>query len=308
LDCGRKYTDSTNTLAGMRIGIERTAQIITMLCEGLSIRAVSRLADVDKNTILELLLLVGERCKIYMENAIVNVPVKDVSVDELWAFLGCKEKTRIALSKPVGSCGDCYCFIGMERNSRFILAWHIGIRTEYNGRQFTKKLQRACSKDRFQISSDGWRPYKFSIPAILPQSAYGQIIKIFSNKDAARYSPGEIVEIRLRPIANEPDLDRINTSHSERFNLSTRLGLRRFTRLTNGFSRSYTHHEAMIALFFMHYNYCQRHGTLRTTPAVKAGLAEHQWTVAEMIERTANYQKAEPPSGWQAFLDSMPDE
>jgi transposase-like protein len=170
LACGKRFTASTATLAGMRLGIDKTAQVISMLCEGLSIRSVARLAGVDKNTILELLLLVGERCKIYLENAIVGVPVKDVSVDELWAFLGCKEKTRQALSKPVGSCGDCYCFIGMERNSRLILAWHIGMRTEYNGRQFVRKLRHACASGRFQISSDGWRPYKYTIPAMLPQS------------------------------------------------------------------------------------------------------------------------------------------
>jgi hypothetical protein len=144
---------------------------------------------------------------------------------------------------------------------------------------------------------------------MLPNAAYGQIIKIFSNKDASRYSPGEIVEIRLRPIANDPDEDRINTSHSERFNLSIRMGMRRFTRLTNGFSRSFDHHDAALALFFMHYNYVATHGTLGTTPAVAAGLADKQWTVAEMIERTANYRKPEPPKfDLAAFVDSLPDE
>jgi hypothetical protein len=124
---------------------------------------------------------------------------------------------------------------------------------------------------------------------------------------AARYSPGEIVEIRLRPIANDPDEDRINTSHSERFNLSIRMGMRRFTRLTNGFSRSFDHHDAALALFFMHYDYVAIHGTLETTPAVTAGLAEKPWTVAEMIERTASYQKPEPQRPtWGEFLDSLP--
>jgi transposase-like protein/IS1 family transposase len=309
LQCGKRFTASTTTLAGMRIGVDRTAQIIAMLCEGLSIRAIARLADVDQKTILELLLLVGQRCKFYMENAIVGVPCKDVSLDELWAFTGCKEKTRIALSRPVGTCGDIYCFIGMERNSRLILAWHMGSRTSENGHTFAKKLARACRKDRFQISTDGWRPYKHMIPYVFPSADYGQIIKIFSNKDASRYSPGEIVEIRLRQIAGSPDEDRINTSHSERFNLSIRMGMRRFTRLTNGFSRSHAHHEAALALFFMHYNYCAMHGTLGTTPAVAAGLAQEQWTVAEMIERTANYRKPEPqPPTWGEFLDTLPDD
>jgi IS1 family transposase len=294
----------------MRLGLDKTAQVVSMLCEGLSIRAVSRLADVDKNTILELLLLVGQRCKFYMENAISNVPVKDVSVDELWAFVGMKERTRKILSRPAGSVGDCYCYVGMERNSRLILAWHMGQRTHQSGVTFVYKLARSCHKGKCQISSDGWRPYKHLIPNIIPHADYGQIIKVFGGvQDTTRYSPGQIIECKLRTIAGNPDEDRINTSHSERFNLSIRMGMRRFTRLTNGFSRSHAHHEAALALFFMHYNYVANHGTLGTTPAVAAGLAQEPWTVADMIERTANYVKPEPkPPTWGEFLDTIADE
>lgn len=309
LECGKKFTDSTRTLGGMRIGVDRTAQVISMLCEGLSVRAVSRLAGIDQKTILDILLVVGERCRFFMENVIADVPVKDVSVDELWAFLGCKERTRKIMSKPVGSCGDVYTFVGMERNSRLILAYHVGRRDGENGWAFVRKLQHACAKDRCQISSDGWRPYKHLIPNHFRGADYGQIIKVFGGvQDTTRYSPGQIIECKLKTIAGNPDEDRINTSHSERFNLSIRMGMRRFTRLTNGFSRSYAHHEAAIALFFCHYNFCAVHGTLGTTPAVTAKLTDKQWTVAEMIERTASYRKPEPPSDWEAFLATIPDE
>jgi transposase-like protein/IS1 family transposase len=310
LECGRKFTDSTRVLAGMRIGVDQTGRIIAMLCEGLSIRAVARLANVDKHTILELLLLVGQRCKVYMENHIVGVPVKDVSVDELWAFISMKERTRKILSRQTGSVGDCYTFVGLERNSRLILAWHMGSRTSDNGYAFAQKLARACHNERFQISSDAWRPYRSTIRYLFPGADYGQIIKVFGPvQDTTRYSPGRIIECKLRAIAGNPDKDRINTSHSERFNLSIRMGMRRFTRLTNGFSRSHQHHEAALALFFMHYNYCAKHGTLKTTPAVAAKLTDHQWTVAEMVERTASYQKPEPKRmTWQEFYDGMPDD
>jgi transposase-like protein/IS1 family transposase len=308
LECGKKFTDSTRTLGGMRIGVDRTAQVISFLVEGLSVRAVARLTGMDKNTILSMLLAVGEKCKLYLENAIENVQVKDVSVDELWAFVGMKERTRKILSRPVGEVGDCYTFVGMERNTRFVLAYHVGSRTDWNGRQFISKLHKACAKERFQVSSDGWRPYKYTIPTRLPQADYGQIIKVFgAAPDTTRYSPGRIIECRLKTIAGNPDENRINTSHSERLNLSIRMGMRRFTRLTNGFSRSHAHHEAAIALFFMHYNFCAKHGTLKTTPAVAAKLTDKQWTVAEMIERTANYRKPEPPKGWDAFLATIPD-
>ena len=122
----------------------------------------------------------------------------------------------------------------------------------------------------------------------MPKADYGMVIKIFGKaQDTHRYSPAQIIETKLRPIAGDPDESRMNTSHSERFNLSIRMGMRRFTRLTNGFSKSHAHDEAALALFFMHYNFVQRHGTLKTTPAVAAGIALVKGTVAEMIERTA---------------------
>lgn len=298
LDCKKQFTHSTATLGGMRIGTEKAAQIIAMLCEGLSIRATCRLADVAKDTVLELLLVVGQRCTSYLENVIVDQPVKDVSVDELWSFLGMKERTRKINSLPVGTVGDNYCYVGFERNTRLILAFHSGDRTHENGYTFVRKLQKACAKDRCQISSDGWKPYKHLIPNHFPGCDYGMVIKIFgSNGDSTRYSPAKIIEMKLRTIAGNPDESRMNTSHSERFNLTIRMGMRRFTRLTNGFSKSAEHHEAALGLFFMHYNFCVKHGTIKTTPAIAGGLTDHKWTVAEMLEVVANFRPvAKTPS------------
>nr|WP_254507839.1 hypothetical protein [Anatilimnocola floriformis] len=295
LECGKRFTHSTKVLSGMRLGVEKSAQVISMLCEGLSIRATSRLSGVCKDTILELLLTVGQRCKTFLENVIVGQPVKDVSVDELWSFCMMKERTRKINSLPVGSCGDNYCYVGFERNTRLILAWHSGERTHQNGLEFVQKLQRACEKGRCQISSDGWKPYKHLIPNHFPNADYGMVIKIFASAgDQTRYSPAKIVEMKLRTIAGKPDESRMNTSHSERFNLTIRMGMRRFTRLTNGFSKSHEHHEAALALFFMHYNYVAMHGTIKSTPAQAAGLADRQWTIAEMIEAVGTYVKPEP--------------
>jgi hypothetical protein len=121
------------------------------------------------------------------------------------------------------------------------------------------------------------------------------VIKLFSSaQESNRYSPGQIIEIKRKRVSGNPDESSLNTSHCERMNLSIRMGLRRFTRLTNGFSKSHAHHEAAVALFFMHYNYVAKHGTIKTTPAVAAGLTDHKWTVAEMIERTASYVKPAP--------------
>jgi IS1 family transposase len=136
----------------------------------------------------------------------------------------------------------------MERNTRLVLAWHMGERTGEKELAFVRKLSHACTKDRFQVSSDGWRPCKHLIPNIMPKADYGMVIKVFGGvQDTTRYAPGQIIEMKLRTIAGNPDESRMNTSHSERFNLSIRMGMRRFTRLTNGFSRSHVHHEAALA-------------------------------------------------------------
>jgi len=177
------------------------------------------------------------------------------------------------------------------------------------GWYFVRKLARACAKDRFQISSDRWSPCKHLIPNHFRGVDFGMVIKIFnSTQDTTRYSPGTIIETKRKAIAGNPDIERMNTSHCERFNLSIRMGLRRFTRLTNGFSKSLSHHKAALGLFFMNYNYVQNHGTLKTTPAVAAGLTEKPWTVAEMIERTANYKPEPPKADWQGFLNTLPSE
>ncbi len=294
--CGKTYVESTKALDGMRIGVDKSAQIISMLCEGLSIRATARLSNTAPNTIMELLLIAGARCQRYMHDMHVNVPVENVQIDEIWSFVGCKERTRKRLSKPTGSCGDTYCFTALEGNSKLLVTYHIGERSGEEGWRFVRKLARACADEKFTIASDGWRPYKHLIPNHFRKVDYGMVVKIFSSaQESNRYSPGHIIEIKRKVIAGNPDEASLNTSHCERMNLSIRMGMRRFTRLTNGFSKSHEHHEAALALFFCHYNYVAKHGTLRTTPAVAAKLTDRPWTVAEMIERTANYVKPEPP-------------
>lgn len=309
LNCGKRFTHSTSTLAGMRIGVDKAEQIIKLLCEGMSVNAVSRITDADAHTIIDLLLVVGERCKRYMENVIADVQVQDVQIDELWSYIGCKERTRKRLSRPVGSCGDQYCFVGLEKHSKLVLAWHMGERTGEEGWSFVRKLKRACGSHRFQISSDGWRPYKHLIPNHFSNADYGMIIKIFTSaQDTTRYSPGQIIEVKRKRIAGNPDERRMNTSHCERFNLSIRMSIRRFTRLTNGFSKTHASHEAALGLFFMYYNFCAKHGTLKTTPAVAAGLTQERWTVAEMIERTASYIPPQRLTTLGERIEELPDE
>jgi transposase-like protein/IS1 family transposase len=307
LDCGKTFVESTRTLDGMRIGTDKAAQIIRCMMEGVGIRSTVRLCGVAKNTVLDLLLLIGQRCKMFLHDAIVNVPVKDVQADELWSFVYCKNKTRMRLSLPVSVCGDRYCFVGFERHNKLALAWHVGTRDVDHGREFIMKLSRACGCREFQITTDGWQPYKRLVPAYMSSADFAQLLKIYTNDyDTGRYSPGRIIETKLKPIAGQPDIVRICTSHVERNNLTMRLWMRRFTRLTMGFSRKLLNHEAAIGLYFAAYNFVAKHSTIKTTPAVAAGITDHPWTADELIERTACYEVSKP-TAWDRFIDGLPD-
>jgi transposase-like protein/IS1 family transposase len=304
-DCGKTFTESTGTLDGMRIGTDKAAQVISLLAEGMGVRPVTRIAGIGKTAVLDLMTLVGERCRRFSEDSIVNVPVKDVQADELWSFIYCKEKTRKLLSLPLATHGDTYCFVGMERTSKIVLAWHLGNRELESGEQFIAKLAHACWKENFQFSTDGWQNYKRLVRTHLGTCDFGMIVKIFSNaQDTTRYSPGTIIELKKKAIQGNPDEARMCTSHVERNNLSIRMGMKRFARLSNGFSRKFENHQAALGLHFALYNYVTVHGTLRTTPAVAAGVAQKPWTVAELIERTRDYS---PPPVQRTLFESIPD-
>jgi transposase-like protein/IS1 family transposase len=293
LDCGKSWTDSTRQLDGMRLPMDKVEQIIQFTMEGMGIRATCRMAGVAKNTVLDLLTLIGTRCKRFSEATIVDVPVKDVQADELWSFVYCKDRARQRLSLPCAMFGDQYCFVGTERHSRFVLAWHLGERTTPQGWRFCKKLAKACWTSPYQLTTDGWMPYRHLIPNQMRHVDYALFMKIYRTAHGeGRYSPGKIIEIKTKLVSGSPDPERMCTSHVERGNLSIRMGLRRFTRLTNGFSRKWENHEAALGLFFAYRNWVRRHGTLKTTPVVVAGLADRQWTVRELIENTASYAEA----------------
>lgn len=298
LDCGKTFVDSTRTLDGMRIGTEQAVQILQLMMEGMAVRSIARVTGVEKKTILALLVLVGGRCKKYMEENIVNVPVSEVQCDELWSFLYCKERTRKRLSLPIASFGDQYCFYAIDRHHKLTLAWQTGVRDYANGRTFIQKLSRACEGTDFQVNTDGWMPYGLLIPQYMGAVDYAMIIKYFAESHhAGQYSPPQIIRTRIKPVCGNPDLHRTSTSHVERANLSLRMCLRRFSRLTLSFSRKVENHEAALGLYFAHYNYVARHGTLKTSPAVAAGIASERWTMAELIERTRDYEP-ELPTHW----------
>jgi IS1 family transposase/transposase-like protein len=291
-DCGQTITEKTTALEGMRIDLDRVATIVKCLVDGMGVRATGRITDTDHHTIMDLLVLIGDRCKRFLEAKCVSLIVNDVEVDELWSFVRCKEKTRQMRMLPLATFGDQYCFVGLEANTKLILAWHLGNRELGSGRRFIEKLARACATTGFHIATDGWTNYKTLIRGHMASHnvQYTALIKLYGTaSQTTRYSPAPIMSVKRKPVIGSPDLKRACTSHIERQNLSIRMGLRRFTRLTNAFSKKFENHEAAIGLYFAYYNFCMKQTALKTTPAVAAKLTDHVWTARELIEATMGY-------------------
>jgi IS1 family transposase len=288
--CGTSYVNREFTALGsMRTDLDVAAQAIGMLCEGMAVRAVCRMTGLDKNTLLRLVVRLGRGVAELSERMISGLTVDEVECDELWAFIYCKRRTQNM--RDFGSqVGDLYCYLGIDRNTKLILASAYGKRDTETGVCFMQRLKKAAPTIG-QLSTDGWVPYPGIISLLWGNDInYGQIVKIIHGKPgtnaASRYSPGQIKEIHRKAVIGRPDMKRISTSFVERFNLSIRMGNRRMTRLTNAFSKKWSNHEAMMDVFFSVYNFCKVHGTLKTTPAVAAGITDHVWTIRELIEKT----------------------
>lgn len=289
--CGKTFSEPKTKLIGdSRLPVDRAVMCLRMLLEGVSIRAVSRLTGTDKNAIIALAVEIGQRCDRFMKNTHRDLQVDDVQCDEMWGFVNCKERTRERLDRSP-EFGDCYCFTAIERNSKLLIAWHAGKRSADDTERFIYKLKDAVS-GKLQISTDGYGPYRGAIQCAFGWDAsHGVVIKNYGSAVAGegRYSPAQVVSCEKRSHWNQPDMDRACTSHVECCNLSMRMGMRRLTRLTNGHSKKRENHEAALGLWFAYYNYCRVHETLKSTPAVAAGLADHTWTVLELLERIATH-------------------
>ncbi len=258
---------------------------LRLLLEGNSIRSTERITGIDRNTIMKLLVLAGEKCEKLMGRLIINIPVKDVQCDEIWAYVQKKESHKMPWEKNDESIGDAYCFVAIEKNTKLVLNFALGRRNQATTDIFIEGLRHATAPQRFQISTDGFQPYISAITTTLGDRCdYAMQIKVYaSSKDEHRYSPGEVVSVEEVPVMGNPDTRRIGTSHVERQNLTIRMCIRRLTRLTNAFSKKWENLWAAYCLHFAYYNFCRIHQTLRVTPAMESGITDHLWNLEEML-------------------------
>jgi IS1 family transposase/transposase-like protein len=291
-DCGKMLTESTEMFGGMRIGLDKAAKVIELLCEGMSVNATARVTGVRVPTILELLIYVGTKCDAYMQENIKGVFCDEIQVDEIWGFVFCKAATA-KREKYVGGCGDNYCFTAIDRTTKLLVCWHMGRRTEQHTDQFIRKLE-AATFGHFHISSDGWKSYPSTIKKHLGHRVdHGVMQKVYGkpiNYPLSAYSPARIIGAYKSPRHGDVyQQDKICTSHVERMNGSIRLFCKRMNRLTYAFSKRWDNHLAALAMFFCHYNYCRKHATLKGhTPAMAHGLVTEAWSVRQMLVNVTN--------------------
>lgn len=247
-------------------------------------RSTERISGLHRDTILKLLVAAGEKCEKLLGRLIVNVPVEDVQADEMWGFIFKKEKAVTEDDDP--NYGDAYCFVAMERNTKLVLNFALGKRNKETTDVFIEGLRHATGRQDFQITTDGFGPYQTSIPDTLgDRASFATLTKVYraTPEGERRYSPAEVVSTEVVSIMGDPDPKRICTSHIERQNLTMRMQIRRLTRLTNGFSKKWENHWAALCLHFAYYNFCRIHRTIRVTPAMAAGIADHPWEISELL-------------------------
>lgn len=266
-----------------RLDIKTRAQILGLLVEGNSLRATSRIADVSINTVSKLLVDVGQATSEFQDRKLRNLPCKRVQVDEIWSFVGAKEKNATAEQKAQGY-GDIWTWTALCADTKLVPSWLVGERDTDAAHAFIGDLAGRLAS-RVQLTSDGHRPYVEAVEAAFGNDIdYAVLHKIYGHPTGAekRYSPPTCVGAEKRQVVGNPSEAHVSTSYVERQNLTMRMSIRRFTRLTNAFSKKVENHAHAVALHFMHYNFGRIHKTLRVTPAMAAGVAEHVWSLAEI--------------------------
>jgi IS1 family transposase len=263
----------------------KRAQVVSALVEGNSIRSTSRMFDVSRNTITKLLLELGVVCSDYLDEHLVNLNARRIQCDEIWSFVGAKDKNIPDARKDEDGIGSAWTWVAIDADSKLICSWLVGKRDPGCATAFIQDLAGRLA-NRVQLTTDGLKMYLHAVADGFGDDIdYAMLVKVYGNDPEAekRYSPAVCTACKKETKIGDPDPKHISTSYIERQNLTMRMGMRRFTRLTNAFSKKIENHIAAIALHCMYYNYVRIHQTLRVTPAMEAGIANHAWTIDELI-------------------------
>jgi IS1 family transposase len=269
-----------------RLNLARRTQIIAALVEGNSIRSIERMTDTHRDTVMRLLVEAGEGCKALMDAEIRDLTCRRIECDEIWAFVG-KKQRHLTADDDRSQVGDQWTFVALDPESKLVPAFLVGKRDLPTATAFMDDLAGRLS-NKVQLSTDALAAYVDAIEQTFGADVdYGQAVKFYDAEPAGagRYSPPHVVRSEKTVIAGNPDTDLISTSLIERQNLTMRMGMRRFTRLTNAFSKKVENHRAAVALHFGHYNFVRLHSTIECSPAMAAGVSRHLWSMEELVDR-----------------------
>lgn len=268
-----------------RLDKKKQAQVIAALVEGNSIRSTVRMTGVAKNTIVKLLVDTGKACAEYQDKAFRNLTCKRIQCDEIWSFCYSKQKNVPDDKRGQFGYGDVWTWTAIDADTKLIPSWLVADRSSKAAIEFINDLAGRLS-NKIQLTTDGHRVYLEAVESAFGSEVdYAMLVKLYgaSAESEKRYSPSECIGIEKSIISGKPDSKHISTSYVERQNLTMRMSMRRFTRLTNGFSKKVENHVHALSLYFMYYNFCRIHQTLRVTPAMKAGVTDHLWDIVDII-------------------------
>ena len=276
-----------HTLRMNNLPMERQIAVISALVEGNSVRATVRMTGVAKDTVIKLLARIGQACAEYQNKTLRNLPCKRIQCDEIWSFCYAKEKNVPADLRGKFGYGDVWTWTALCADTKIIPCWRVGGRDAWNAQNFMHDLASRLA-NRVQLTTDGHRVYLTAVELAFGTGIdYAMLVKLYGNDpkgEETRYSPAQCIGAIATPLIGNPDRKHISTSYAERQNLSMRMHMRRFTRLTNGFSKKVENHQHALALYFMFYNFCRIHQSLRVTPAMEAGVSDHVWELREIVE------------------------
>jgi IS1 family transposase len=280
-----------------KLSRERRAQILGMMVEGNSIRAIVRMTGASKNTIVKLLEDAGEAFSAYQDRVFHDLPCKRLQLDEIWAFCSAKQRNVPFAKKAPEEAGDLWTWVALDADTKLVPSWRIGDRSGATAIEFVCDLSHRLA-NRVQVTSDGNRAYLEAIEASFGADVdYAQLIKLYGEVPhlAGRYSPAQIQGTKTFCCTGTPDSEHISTSYVERQNITMRMSMCRSTRLTNGFSKKTKNHAHSIAIHFMHYNFVRIHQTLRVTPAMAAGVSKTLWSLIDMVRVIEEWEERHAP-------------